>query len=138
MSRPAPVLLPFSWQVPRHLTAAWRTADQHSVRVWMITEGLGNKELTRHAYPGQPAHRPEHAVQPCTCIYLVYVPDDATGYPEGWDGISLVSTFQITPECPHHGHLAHTHLIERMWDSPYEYGVLRDPYDMDDDERRHP
>lgn len=109
------------------------------------------RQLTQHAYPGQPARKAEHVVQPCTCRYRTTT--------LRYRGISVVVTspafppylvlkhmldtdtldgswFEINPACPHHGHIAHTHLIERMWESPYQYGLLRDPYDLDDDERR--
>lgn len=110
-----------------------------------------SRQLTQHAYPGQPARKAEHVVQPCTCRYRTTT--------LRYRGISVVVTspafppylvlkhmldtdtldgswFEIDPACPHHGHIAHTHLIERMWESPYQYGLLRDPYDLDDDERR--
>lgn len=90
-------------------------------------------QLTRHAYPGQPATRAEHVTPRCQCVYLP---------PEWWllEGCGAVmlygSRFHIVPECPHHGHLAHRDVVRRMWDDPYGYGLLRDPYDMDDDKRK--
>lgn len=113
-----------------------------------------HRQLTRHAYPGQPSTRAQHVVQVCSCTYLVV----QLGSPEGglvmmptpgqraWDGIAashilelwggpVASLFVIAPECPHHGHRANTHLIERLWSDPYSNGILRDPYDMDDNER---
>lgn len=96
------------------------------------------RQLERHAYPGQPAHRAEHVIQPCTCTYhLFYLLP--TGHIEGVEIVCnpvLGSSFRIHPMCPHHGHLAHADVIERLWSDPYLNGILRDPYDMDDDERR--
>ena len=104
-------------------------------------------QLERHAYPGQPSTRAEHVVQRCRCDYLALCCGEYLGGmlwmcgPGRWCDVTqswhhIATGFVTHPACPHHGHLAHTHLIERMWESPYEYGVLRDPYDLDDDERR--
>jgi hypothetical protein len=82
-------------------------------------------QLGRHAYPGQPSTRAEHVVKPCCCEYLRWC---TTQEDQGGIGFVVVASgFQIHPACPHHGHLANTQLIERMWESPYEYGILRDP-----------
>ena len=120
-------------------------------------------QLTRHAYPGQASTRAHHGPPPCTCHYhalklarrfqldpyiRVPIPPQQPGYTVDefvhvsesrampTYGLPGISWFDINPACPHHGHLALTHLIERMWDDPYGYGLLRDPYDLDDDERR--
>lgn len=86
---------------------------------------LVSRQLTRHAYPGQAStrHEDNHGI----CRRVI-----ATG-------------FRIHPACPHHGHLASTHLqqrmrhvgltIEQLWNDPY-LNVLRDPYDLDDNERK--
>lgn len=96
-------------------------------------------QLERHAYPGQPSTRAHHVVQPCCCEYRLHYL--LTGHIPGVEIVFnpvIASYFLIHPACPHHGHLAHTHLIERLWSDPYSNGILRDPYDMDDDERRSP
>jgi hypothetical protein len=98
-----------------------------------------SRQLTQHAYPGQPARQAEHVPLRCTCTYWAaygLVWEISTRRPVQPDRTAHASGFTIDPACPHHGHLAHTHLIERMWESPYQYGLLRDPYDLDDDERR--
>lgn len=93
---------------------------------WPICTEARPKQLERHAYPGQPSTRAEHVPPPCLCTY----------HPFGFGAyLNLGSCFEIHPACRHHGHLANTHLIERMWDDPYGYGVLRDPYDLDDERR---
>lgn len=119
----------------------------------MLSKPAPHKQLTRHAYPGQPSHRAEHVIQPCVCRYrtaaleyrgftVVVTTRAFPPYPVLKTmldtGVWRATWFEIQPHCPHHGHLANTHLIERLWSDPYLNGILRDPYDMDDDERRSP
>lgn len=105
----------------------------HIARVLLITTGHMTKQLTRHAYPGQPSTRAEHVPPRCLCTYTLG--PVLIDHPDGYD-LVFTPHFTIVPECMHHGHLANTHLIERMWEDPYGYGLLRDPYDLEDDERR--
>jgi hypothetical protein len=120
-------------------TAAWN--HYWDIRALCTPDDFpAHRQLTRHAYPGQPSTKAEHVVQPCCCEYhrhhLL-----TTAHIEGIDIVLnpvIATTFQIHPACPHHGHRANTHLIERLWSDPYSNGILRDPYDMDDDERRSP
>lgn len=118
---------------------AYETAAAH---IWAVHHLLCDvpicqenrpKQLERHAYPGQPSAKAQHVIQPCCCTYRLYA-RSYNNHPD--DGPIVATTFHIHPACPHHGHRANTHLIERLWQDPYLNGLLRDPYDMDDDERR--
>jgi hypothetical protein len=91
-------------------------------------------QLERHAYPGQPSTRAHHVVQPCCCTYMRWAALHEDG--QGIYRTVVATGFQICAACPHHGHLAHREVLERLWSDPYLNGLLRDPYDMDDDERR--
>ena len=95
---------------------------------WPICTEARPKQLERHAYPGQASTRPEHVPPRCLCVYTLG--PVLIDHPDGYD-LVFTPHFEIVPECMHHGHLANTHLIERMWDDPYGYGLLRDPYDED-------
>lgn len=136
--------LPWSWEVPDHARDAWKVASRHNVRIWMITEGLVSRQLTRHAYPGQPSTRTKPPIKPCTCQYT----------PSQWwliEGSGVVpswlwgtgSRFTIDPACPNHGDAAYVLAgqrpnlvtIDELWNDPW-LNVMRDPYDLDDDERK--
>lgn len=107
-----------------------------------------NRQLTQHAYPGQPSTRARTVVPPCCCAYVALCCSEwldgvlwLTGPGQwcehrgskygGWGHIA--TGFIICPACPHH---STPHTIEELWADPYLNGLLRDPYDMDDDERR--
>lgn len=60
----------------------------------------GPRQLTRHAYPGQPAKRTTAPVRPCSCTYAPAVTEVQYGtYDYVW-------RFTINPRCPHHGDVA--------------------------------
>lgn len=80
-------------------------------------------QLTRHAYPGQPTTRTRPPTKPCTCYYHPYT---------WWGDWQLGSHFIVNPTCPHH---APELTIERLWNDP-ALNAMRDPYDLDDNERR--
>lgn len=102
-------------------------------QLWYAAWSNRNRQLTRHAYPGQPSTRPQHAPPLCLCTYTLG--PVLIDHPDGYD-LVFTPHFVIAPECMHHGHLAHRDVVRRMWDDPYGYGLLRDPYDLDDDERK--
>lgn len=124
---------PWQWTIMCHYASSARQAGNIVSYLLQVMATPPHRQLTRHAYPGQASTRAHHVVQPCRCTYVRW----ATSYERSWGiGYSVVATgFLIQPACPHHGHLAHTRLIERLWADPYSNGLLRDPYDMDDDER---
>lgn len=116
----------------------WWTAYDHNAEVvyimtgsrWGWPDNLLTRQLTRHAYPGQPSTRTRPPVKPCTCEYRP---------PDWWliEGSGVVmlagSRFMRDPACPHHGLPRPS--IEELWNDP-ALNVMRDPYDLDDDERR--
>lgn len=158
----------------------------HIARVLLITTGHMTKQLTRHAYPGQPSTRTQPPITPCCCQYMTIRTFD--GYvvlhtrPEWQSGMSLelggdvgrelewhvlgptrcpvISLFQISSRCPHHAPPTCPHDWINHWDGSLGYRatdqcmrcgeyrptptppqgyaeqIMRDPYDMDDDERR--
>ena len=113
-----------------------------AARLHSAAASTAQLQLTRYAYPGQASTRAQHVVAPCCCWYWteayglrLSITDPLTAW--RYRVLSAdCSGFDINPACPHHGHRANTHLIERLWEDPYSNGLLRDPYDMDDDERR--
>lgn len=128
-------LQPWQWTVlMRYATDAASFGDY--VRfILHLAATPPTRQLERHAYPGQPSTRAQHVVQPCSCQYWTQHAILHTWYGDV-PSLAYASGFKIHPACPHHGHRANTHLIERLWSDPYSNGILRDPYDMDDDERR--
>ena len=110
-------------------------------QLWYAAWRNRNRQLTRHAYPGQSSTRAQHVPPPCLCWYWteahgLRITGGVGSYTFDSQANVYATGFQINPACRHHGHIANTHLIERMWDDPYGYGLLRDPYDLDDDERK--
>lgn len=151
--------LPYNYDdVPDDLVDLWAAAWAHDgiVDALMYGEWPCCRELTQHAYPGQPATRTRPPTKPCTCWYLCLVCGlDLT---HAWckqDGVDLTwcyhpaspvphraTGFRINPTCPHHGRqvlilnpaLPAELTIEALWNDP-ALNAMRDPYDLDDDER---
>jgi hypothetical protein len=122
------------WGNPYWSDPAWVAASFHVGRLWalQVHHGPYPRQLTQHAYPGQPSTRAQHVPPLCLCTYTLG--PVLIDHPDGYD-LVFTPHFVIAPECMHHGHLAHRDVVRRMWDDPYGYGLLRDPYDLDDERK---
>lgn len=104
-------------------------AVHHLMCMISICVEARNRQLTRHAYPGQPSTRTRPPIRPCCCQYIVInTPDGYVVLAKRVDwplelGIMLgpdvghqlethllgptrcpvISLFQISRKCPHHG-----------------------------------
>lgn len=90
----------------------------HVARILLWRAGMVNKQLERHAYPGQASTRPRPPVRPCSCAYYVITPPPGTDHvviPGRREGgyahthilrlrCPVASLFLVDYWCPHHGY----------------------------------
>lgn len=121
------------YQGGRKMGPARRYGLHVAGQIWYEAWRVRNRQLTRHAYPGQPATRTRPPTKPCTCWYETKDIRTSRGM---YQPLRLVhgTGFTIEPTCPHHGDVARSVPIEALWNDPW-LNVARDPYDLDDNER---
>lgn len=82
----------------------------HVARILLWRAGMVNKQLERHAYPGQPSTRTRPPVARCECIYWRATISDGRDHIQTLQhliisvhGLPGVGWFEPVPWCPHHG-----------------------------------